>query len=192
MIGVMLVKSNSVRLPDKNFLEMDGKPMWKHNVDKMLHVCDKVYIVTDTYGYRRIENSGATVLFRPKNMEGTDVTSCEILSWLIHTCSIEEDVLLTQATNPTLTHQTIEQLVNNHKRHGSRNTITINGATCKPDGNVYVIHPDLLKITNSLFTVEMWVRPTGKGRHVLNREACDIDTWEDYCITNAIMEGRVI
>jgi len=188
----MLVKSNSVRLPDKNFLEMDGKPMWKHNVDKMLHVCDKVYIVTDTYGYRRIENSGATVLFRPKNMEGTDVTSCEILSWLIHTCSIEEDVLLTQATNPTLTHHTIEQIVHFHDRKESNNTVSINGATCKPDGNVYIFHPDVIASTDSLFSPGMWVFSTGRGKFSFNREACDIDTWEDYCITNAIMEGRVI
>ena len=48
MIIYIPIKENSQRVPNKNFREFRGKPLWEHTVDKFKGSDYKVFIDTDS------------------------------------------------------------------------------------------------------------------------------------------------
>lgn len=177
MIGIMMVKGESDRLPGKNFLEINGKPLWQHNVDKMKIVCSQVHVITDRHSHDLIKHDS-----KVKRPEWITDNSSDVLKWFVDTYTVIDDYLITQATNPLLDVEFLEDCVRIYTEMGLTNMISINPATCKPDGNVYIT------ASTDIFTEDMWVIHRGG----LNEQSCDIDTRPDYCIANAIINGRVI
>ena len=59
----IIIKENSERLPDKNFLELGDKPLFKHLLDELDG--EEVFIDTDSYMlYSRLKNSNVTCYMR--------------------------------------------------------------------------------------------------------------------------------
>lgn len=71
IVGLMLVKANSKRLPKKNTLDFHGKPMYQVNLEKCLQIFDEVYISSEDYeilDYAQI--LGAIPILRPEKLCG--------------------------------------------------------------------------------------------------------------------------
>lgn len=50
--GIILAKSESFRLPEKNFLPINGVPMWEHQKNILERCVDDVYVFGDRFGNR--------------------------------------------------------------------------------------------------------------------------------------------
>jgi len=180
MIGVILVKGISKRLPGKNFMEFNQTMMWKVNYDKMLMLGIPTKIITDSHSDDAVSFYCDNRIQRPDWIG--DRTE-DVLGWLRESIPIEEPILLMQATNPLVDLEFIETAIHVYNESDISKLVSINPVTCKRDGSVYITDSEELYSGR-----DMWVICRGE----INPMACDIDVWPDYCIARAISEGRVI
>lgn len=100
-LSLLLVKSDSYRLPNKNILPFLGKPMFVWNVEKCLKIFDKVYVSSDSDEILKIaKKAGAIPIKRPKNLCGTTPNIPVYRHALKH---FKTDILVAvQANSPTI------------------------------------------------------------------------------------------
>ena len=170
----MLVKGISGRFPGKNFAGWNGKALWECNVDKLKAIGLDVVIITD-------ETSDCVIdgVCRPGWIGNK---TQDVLDWWVESTPIVEPIFLVQATNPFVDFEFLEICKDKFKELSISRLVSINPATCKPDGSAYITRD------GKLYGEGLWVAYRGR----LNMMACDIDTYEDYCIARAISEGRVL
>jgi CMP-N-acetylneuraminic acid synthetase len=71
IVGLMLVKKESKRLPNKNTLDYFGKPMFLWNLEKCLSIFDDVFVSSDSEEILKIaEENGAIPIKRGKKLCG--------------------------------------------------------------------------------------------------------------------------
>lgn len=96
------IKTNSQRVPNKNFRIFKGKPLWEHTVDKLKNF--KVYLDTDSDAI--IENCSAkpwtTAFFREKHLQGDSVSVVDLLKSFVEKFNIKHPVCQTHVTSPFL------------------------------------------------------------------------------------------
>lgn len=177
MIGVILVKGISGRLPGKNFMGFDGLPLWRANYDKMVRLGLRVCVITDEASHDVVDAEWKVM--RPKWIADN---SQLVLDWFVEEHGIKDSIMLMQATNPLVDYCFMELCKDSFETAKFQALVSINPATCERDGSLYITR------TGTLYGSDMWVAFRGD----LNPMACDIDEYPDYCIAKAIHEKRVI
>lgn len=189
------VKSNSQRLPNKNFLEINGKPLWANAVDHALEVVgpQDIHILADDDGMDRIlihpASKGVHVLAREPELSDPGASTESLISWwLSQSINDYTDIMLIQPCSLPRDPYTGHVL---SYYNGASNIVTINPFTMEPDGYVYIISKELFTKERTLCTHKLWVYMPTTG-HKPAREPVDIDHAHQFCIAKAIHEGRVI
>jgi len=106
MIIYIPIKENSQRVPNKNFREFRGKPLWEHTVDKFKGSDYKVFIDTDSDDIiEKCKDKEVTAYKRPKHLCGDKVSVVELLKnfrEFLYTLSINGNICQVHVTSPFL------------------------------------------------------------------------------------------
>ncbi len=105
-VGLMLVKRDSKRLPNKNTLDFHGKPMFVVNLEKCLKIFDEVYVSSDCNDILKVaEDRGAIAIKRPKELCG-DVPNIPVYRHAMNSMDCDAFVAV-QANSPGIKPKTI-------------------------------------------------------------------------------------
>lgn len=98
--ALILAKSESKRLPNKNTLPINGVPMFVINLRKCLKIFDKVYVSSDNLEILdRAMKEGAIPIKRPKSLCG-DTPNIDVYRHALK--FIDGDIVAVQANSPTI------------------------------------------------------------------------------------------
>jgi CMP-N-acetylneuraminic acid synthetase len=99
IIGMVAVKGDSKRFPDKCFQEIDGKPLYAHNVDILIdsELIKCVYVLTDDERvYKHYEkNDKVTVLYESIRHHHGEKDIFEVWKWGIYAIDDDFDYVVT-------------------------------------------------------------------------------------------------
>ena len=99
---LMLVKSDSSRLNNKNILEIAGKPMFLWNLEKLLSLSKKVYVSSDSDEILEMaEGYGARGIKRPLELCG-DTPNIPVYQHALKSMGKTDAIIAVQANSPTL------------------------------------------------------------------------------------------
>jgi len=110
------MRHHSVRVPEKNFRFIAGKPLFHYIITTLLNVSEIDQIVVDTDSIKIIEGikkefPSVKILKRPEHLCADTIPMNEIL--LYDTAQIDADIFLqTHSTNPLLKSETISKAIN--------------------------------------------------------------------------------
>lgn len=109
IVGLMLVKSDSSRLPNKNTLPVKGVPMFVVNLKKCLKIFDRVYVSSENLEILDTAMKlGAIPIKRPKNLCG-DTPNITVYKHALREIP-EEKIVAVQANSPTIDIETIKSI----------------------------------------------------------------------------------
>lgn len=117
VLAVVPARAGSKRLPNKNSMELCGKPLIQWTIEAALasSCIDDVVVSTDSESMARISKKcGASVPFlRPDFLAGDNATNCEVVLHLLKTLSEQgknyKQVFILQPTSPLRAVDDIEQ-----------------------------------------------------------------------------------
>jgi CMP-N-acetylneuraminic acid synthetase len=113
IVALVPMRHHSQRVPGKNYRILDGKPLFHHIIQTLLHVPAISEIVVDTDSPDVISGLAAhfpavKVIDRPDDLRADDTPMNEIL--VFDTSQVEADFYLqTHSTNPLLRAKTISR-----------------------------------------------------------------------------------
>lgn len=130
-VGLILAKSQSKRLPNKNTLDFNGEPMFVTNLRKCLKIFDKVYVSSDSPSILDIAfQVGAVPIKRPESLCG-DTPNITVYQHALEFMDNPDYIVAVQANSPTVPEQLIYQ-VNELMKEGVEEVMT-----CHPDYSIY-------------------------------------------------------
>lgn len=129
--ALILAKSQSGRLPNKNTLEFNGVPMFVNNLRKCKEFFPKVYVSSDSDSILRdAELAGAIPIKRSVNLCG-DVPNIPVYQHALDKMDDCDGIVAVQANSPTIKPETI-LLVKRIVEAGAQEVMT-----CWPDHSIY-------------------------------------------------------
>ena len=164
-VGIMIAKSSSLRLPDKNKLDFFGAPLFEWNLKKIISTGITVYFDSDSEEMLlRAEELGAIPHLRPNQLLGHNIPSVPIFEHIHQDFSLKKSpVLNIQANSPNVPLSLIENaifLLNNLKINELLtfySNLKINGSLWGFSsqrllnyGNPYEHKPDIMLNDNSI------------------------------------------
>jgi|TARA_B100001093_G_scaffold251089_1_gene240506 CMP-N-acetylneuraminic acid synthetase len=112
MIIYIPIKENSQRVPNKNFREFCGKPLWEHTIDKLKDF--EVVVDTDSPDIIRkcIDKKWVHSYFRPHHLRGDEVSVVDLIKNFSEKAELNEDDWICQVhvTSPFLKLEHLELL----------------------------------------------------------------------------------
>jgi len=104
MIIYIPIKQNSQRVPQKNFREFNGKPLWEHTIDKLKDF--EVVVDTDSEEIitKCIDKKWVYSYFRPHHLRGDEVSVVDLIKNFSEKAELKEDEWICQihVTSPFL------------------------------------------------------------------------------------------
>jgi CMP-N-acetylneuraminic acid synthetase len=102
MIVYIPIKQNSQRVPNKNFRNFKGKPLWENTIDKLKS--HNVYIDTDSPSIieKSKPKSWVTCFRRKRHLTGDSVSVVELLKSFVSEFSISDPICQIHVTSPFL------------------------------------------------------------------------------------------
>ena len=109
---LILAKSESKRLPNKNTLDFNGEPMFMVNVIKCLKLFKKVYVSSDDADILEIAyNAGAIPILRGKSLCG-DTPNIPVYQHALSVMrTIPKGIVAIQANSPNIGELTIAEVI---------------------------------------------------------------------------------
>ena len=184
ILGVIPAKSRSTRLPEKNLIELTGKPLFTYVTKVSLHVCDKTIVSTDSKEIKEIAlKLGAEIIDRKPELCQDDTPSFEIAKDIAEQYDFEIMCFI-EPTMPLLSDATLLKMLDAMLFDKQPAIITVN-KTLKPTGTALCIRKDILMKEKTLF-------PKGMAVFIVSfEEGMDIDYIWDLRIAEALMGGKV-
>jgi len=106
--GLIIAKGDSKRLPNKNILNFNEKPMIQWNLDKCLKIFDKTYVSSENPEILRLaELLGAIPIKRPKRLCG-DTPNIPVYQHAVKKMGKVDAIVAVQANSPTIETQLIK------------------------------------------------------------------------------------
>ena len=164
VVGVMIAKRDSTRLPNKNRLDFNGKPLFEWNLKKMVAIFDRVVFDSDCPQMLLAASQlGAEPHARVKSLLGHDVPSIPIFESILDDIKNVKNIINVQANSPNVSEALIKKAAVIIKYHDVNELLTmyadrtINGSVwglskdrIKNYGDYYEHHPDILLLDNSI------------------------------------------
>lgn len=102
MIIYIPIKKNSQRVPQKNFREFKGRPLWEHTVDKLKDF--KVYVDTDSNEIldRCLSKSWVKAFQRKEELIGDKTSVIDLLKDFKNRFEIQDTICQIHVTSPLL------------------------------------------------------------------------------------------
>jgi len=106
--GLIIAKGSSKRLPQKNRLDLNGKPMFMWNVQKLLRIAPRVYVSSDDHWILdEAEWAGAIPIKRPSELCG-DTPNIPVYQHALQFMNGVSGIIAVQANSPTIDSKLIE------------------------------------------------------------------------------------
>lgn len=164
VLGIMIAKRESTRLPGKNLLEFNGHPMFIWNLRKLLNLFETVVFDSDCQKMLDMACAiGAIPHKRKVGLEGNDIPSVPIFKSIIEDEPSFQAVINLQANSPGTPEEVIKQCAHIIGIESIREVLTfyssrdINGSVWGLSkerlinyGDYYVHYPDALVLDNSI------------------------------------------
>lgn len=139
IFAIVPIRHESYRLPGKNFLDLNGKPLYWYILDTLLQTPEITKILIDTnspiieegcqkyFGQHFNKDSSKSKLLiidRPKSLSGPKVSTNDLIAHLLDNSELPNaDVYLqTHVTNPFLTKETIQDALKKFTQNGLTQT----------------------------------------------------------------------
>lgn len=212
VVALVPIKLNSQRLPHKNVLPLQGKPLCYHITDTLLQVrgIDEVYVYCSDEEVKQYLPSGAKVLKRDSYFDGDTVKGFEIYRSFIE--KVQADIyVLAHTTSPFTKISSVEEGLKhvlsgkNDSAFSAKKIQTFAWYQNKPINYnindvprtqdiepVYIETSAFFIFRKEIFTENC--RRIGFSPYIVevdDVEAVDIDTKEDYEFAKLICERRV-
>jgi CMP-N-acetylneuraminic acid synthetase len=109
LVGLIIARGNSKRLPEKNRLPFKGKPMFIWNVEKCLKIFSRVYVSSDDeWILEEAENIGAIPIKRPTELcEGPNIP---VYQHALQFMNGVDGIIAVQANSPTINSKIIQNV----------------------------------------------------------------------------------
>jgi len=211
MIDALIpLKAHSERVPNKNFRELAGKPLYIYILETLSRskFIENIYIDTDAKEkFELSDYPEVKIIDRPEELRGDMVSVNALIEYDLNI--LKGDIILqTHATNPMLKTETVDQCITKflNEEPGSLFSVTPmyerfwrNGKPVNHDPNKLIRTQDLepLYMDNSciyIFTREFFnkykrrMNDKSKMFVIDKKEAFDIDTKLDWRIVECLMK----
>jgi len=108
LAGLVIAKGSSKRLPQKNRLDLNGKPMFLWNVQKLLRIVPRVYVSSDDpWILDEAEWAGAIPIKRPPELCG-ETPNIPVYQHALGFMNGVDGIIAVQANSPTIDSHLIE------------------------------------------------------------------------------------
>lgn len=133
-ISLILAKSDSKRLKNKNSLAFKGKPMFLWNVEKCVKLFDKTYVSSNSKKILKLaKQAGAIPIKRPKELCG-DTPNIPVYRHAINRMKEKpKAIVAVQANSPTIERSIISTVKNLIGKRNNHKEIM----TCHQDRSIY-------------------------------------------------------
>jgi CMP-N,N'-diacetyllegionaminic acid synthase len=187
ILGVILARANSKRLPNKNVLPLSGKPLvtWTIEAARAVPGIGRLIVSTDGDEIAQVaSDAGAEVIRRPDELATDTATSYEALRHVLGEAGLVETVILLQPTSPLRTAADITAALALYARN-QRPLASFAHDAHTPNGAIYIGSYEFLTDRGNWDTV-------GPLRYLMPAErSVDIDTAEDFARAEQIMQTRL-
>ena len=113
-IGIIPIKSNSKRLPNKNFRDLLGKPLWRWTFDTLIKykLFDHIYLSSDNVNLLKTPNlNNISIVERDKKLCRDNIHAIEVIFDILENneknFSNEDNIMMLLPTSPFRTKETI-------------------------------------------------------------------------------------
>lgn len=110
MIIYIPIKENSQRVPQKNFRDFDGKPLWEHTIDKLKDFEVVVDTDSDEIIKKCIGKNWVTTHERPLRLRGDDVSVVDLIKNFFDKNPTDKWICQIHVTSPFLSVQHLKDL----------------------------------------------------------------------------------
>lgn len=121
LTALLIIKAHSVRVPNKNFRELAGKPLCRHILATLEQVSDITRVVIDTDARSQLAGAGVhdhvsagdqrpVIIDREPALLGDEVTANALIASMLGRVD-GEHFLMTHVTNPLLSADTIRSAI---------------------------------------------------------------------------------
>jgi len=135
-LAIIPARSGSKGLPDKNVLDLGGRPMMSYTIEAARDsaLFDKVFVSTDSADYARIaEGCGAEAQpLRPPELSGDGVGSMAVILYVLEMFPGYETFCLLQPTSPFRTAEDIERAYRVYDSKGARSVVSLTRSEKSP------------------------------------------------------------
>ena len=209
------IKRNSQRIPNKNFLEINSKPLFFWIIDSLLNseFVDEIVInYDDDYTLQEVSKYFDSIKFckRPDELLGDDISMNKIIASSLEECT-NQSIIQVHTTSPLLKTNTIDKAIKLHLDK-KRDIFSVNklyerfyDKDLRPinhDINTLVQTQDLepLYVENSalyIFTKENFRQNNNRINdksdifEVIFPENIDIDNFEDFELARIFLEKNI-
>lgn len=129
-IVIIAARGNSKRLPNKNVMHLQGKPLIAYSIEyaKKHNFIDEIYVSTDCKNINQVANEyGAIVIDRPAEISGDHeptITAMQHVLKSINTTEIDTVILL-QPTNPLRPKEMLKEAYDIFKKNNFNSLFTV-------------------------------------------------------------------
>lgn len=110
-VALIIAKKDSKRLPDKNFRNFCGKPMFVWNLEKCLALFDKVYISSDyDFILQESKKRGAIPIQRPAELCQSNVPNIPVYQHALQFMEKADIIVAVKADSPTTKPEIIQRI----------------------------------------------------------------------------------
>ncbi len=204
--GIIPVKKDSTRFPEKNFYELCGKPLIVNTIEKMLKYIDTIFISTDdpdrvkciveSNGHKTNGDSdinykidpGIYIIKRSKELCKPETPTDDVIYNLIEQLSFfDEDytIVLCQVTSPNWSSHKLIYALEKHKsyEHKLNKTVISVNPDYKPNGCFYIFTKSKFMKYQYIYTPDLYLV-------VMDwKESSDIDFMYQLFISEALKKG---
>jgi len=206
VVGIILARGGSKRLPGKNILLLGGKPMvaWTIEAGLASKSIDRLILSSDDDGIMdAAKTAGCEVPFRrPSELSQDETTSADAVVHALDQLRVDEGYLvLLQPTSPLRTAADIDGCIDECHKSGAVSCATVSKLDCSTEWLVTldekgmiqkpfeVGHVQMYRPNGSVYVVdikwfienrEFWVEGLTKAFETPPETAIDVDTIEDF------------
>jgi CMP-N-acetylneuraminic acid synthetase len=131
LVGLVIAKGESKRMPQKNRRLFNGKPMFLWNVEKCVKIFSRTFVSSDDdFILEETENAGAIPIKRPTELCG-DTPNIEVYQHALQFMNGVDGLICVQANSPTISSKLILQ-AKSLLEQGFQEVMT-----CHLDGTIY-------------------------------------------------------
>jgi N-acylneuraminate cytidylyltransferase len=119
-------RGGSKRIPNKNLVDLNGKPLITYVIDCSLAVSDDVYVSTDCDDIAEVATqAGATVIKRPNHLSGDYSPASDVVAHFLEEVPNVSDFAYVQPTSPLLTPNFLREGFERLKMGGYNSVISV-------------------------------------------------------------------
>lgn len=203
--AIVPLKTNSTRLPNKNFLPLAGKPLFMHILESLHNVeeIDGIYLYTSDLSCIDYLPDFVTPLIRPQRLDGDNILANELFEYAV-TRVESEYIVLCQAPAPFVSSKTIKSGIQavTEGAYDSAMAVRRIQTFCWHEGSPVNYNPEQISQTQNLSPVyeetsglyvfkrsdylKSGTRVNGRVKflEVDYKEAIDIDNPEDFLVAH--------